>query len=89
MKFELLAVPVIYLAFAAVEALRTGFARKPGQFGGDGIVEAVSTVSVVGLIQPAVIPGRVGCHATDSSGRRQCVAGLAGNLSSGNAARVR
>ena len=57
MKFELLAVPAIYLAFAAVEAVRTGFARKPGQTGGDGVVEAVSTVFVVGLIQPSVILG--------------------------------
>lgn len=60
MKFELLAVPAIYLAFAAVEALRTGFTRKAGQVAGDDVVEAVSTVFVVGLIQPAVILSAAG-----------------------------
>jgi sterol desaturase/sphingolipid hydroxylase (fatty acid hydroxylase superfamily) len=55
MKTEILIVPAIYVAFALLEMLRSNFWRKPGQTRGDGIVEFVSTLTVMGLTQPAIL----------------------------------
>lgn len=55
MKAELLAIPAIYIAFAVAEALHGGFLRKAGQTRTDAIVEAVSTITLVGLTQPMVM----------------------------------
>ncbi len=55
MKPEYLAVPAIYIAFAAAEALQGGFLRKAGQTRTDAIVEAVSTFTLLGLTQPMVM----------------------------------
>ncbi|MFM9829017.1 MAG: sterol desaturase family protein [Sphingomonas sp.] len=55
MKPEYLAVPAIYIAFAAAEALHGGFFRKTGQTRTDAIVEAVSTFALIGLTQPMVM----------------------------------
>lgn len=55
MKIELLAIPAIYILFALLEAVKGSFLRKAGQVRGDGLVEAVSTVALFGLVQPGVL----------------------------------
>ncbi len=55
MKTEILIVPVIYLGFALLEMLRSNFWSKPNQKRSDGIVEFVSTLTVMGLTQPTIL----------------------------------
>ncbi len=54
MKPGILAIIGIFVIFAALEALRTGLLRKPGQRRRDGWVEIVSSLSLVLLTQPLV-----------------------------------
>lgn len=51
-KFVIL---LIFVIFAVLETWRTGFLHKSGQKQGDGLVEAVSSLTLVALIQPLVL----------------------------------
>jgi hypothetical protein len=48
MKPEYLLIVLIYLGFAAAEALHGGFFRRPNQTRADAIVETVSTLVLFG-----------------------------------------
>jgi Trk-type K+ transport system membrane component len=67
MKPEIMIVLAIFLTFASLEAVFTSFHKKPHQTHADVIVESVSTVATLGLIQPfivltsATLLGWVGC----------------------------
>ncbi len=47
----------IFLGFAIMEAIRTGFLHKPGQTRSDGIVEITSTLMLLLVTQPAALLG--------------------------------
>ncbi|MGJ3649362.1 sterol desaturase family protein [Sphingomonas sp. GlSt437] len=55
MKPEYLLIVGIYLGFAIAEALGGGFIRRPGQTRADAFVELVSTITLFGLTQPAIL----------------------------------
>lgn len=55
MKPEIIAILGILLAFSLAEMFRTNFWHKPGQTRRDVIVEAVSTITLLGLTQPAIM----------------------------------
>ncbi len=54
---EKLAILLIFITFAALEAFRGGFFRKPAQTRSDWIVEIVSTVTLLGVTQPLALLG--------------------------------
>lgn len=60
MRPEIAAIACIYLTFALLEFFRTGFFRKPEQTPADGVVEAVSTFTTLGVTQPVI----AACAAT-------------------------
>jgi len=55
MKPESIAIIVIYLCFAALEAARTGFFGKKGSTRDDSIVEATMAFVLLAVVQPGVI----------------------------------
>jgi len=55
MKPELIVIFSIFVTFAIAEAARTNFFRKPNQQPRDGVVEAASTVLLLGLTQPTIL----------------------------------
>ena len=55
MKPEYIVIPSIFIAFAIAEVVRTSFFHKPNQQARDGVVEAASTVLLLGLTQPAIL----------------------------------
>jgi len=57
LKPEILVIVGIFLAFAVLEMLYTGFFRKPGQTRDDAVVEIVSSGVLVLLTQPLAIAG--------------------------------
>lgn len=54
MRYDLLTILAVYLGFALMETVRSGFFTKPEQRGKDAVVELVSTVTLVGITQPMV-----------------------------------
>jgi sterol desaturase/sphingolipid hydroxylase (fatty acid hydroxylase superfamily) len=55
MKPEIMIVFGIFLTFALLEALFTSLHKKPNQTRADVIVESVSTIATLGLIQPFIV----------------------------------
>lgn len=55
MQSSTIVILAIFLGFAALELWRTQLFAKPEQTRDDGIVEAVSTVVLLGLTQPAIL----------------------------------
>jgi hypothetical protein len=55
MKPEIMIVFGIFLTFAILEAVFTSLQKKPNQTRADVIVESVSTVATLGLIQPFIV----------------------------------
>lgn len=55
MSPEAIWVPAIYAGFIGLELVFTRFFAKPKQTRGDAVVEVVSTVSLLTLVQPTVI----------------------------------
>ncbi|MEO1046647.1 MAG: sterol desaturase family protein [Pseudomonadota bacterium] len=55
MTNDKLAILAIFIFFAVMEAIRGGFWRKPEQRTKDAIVEAVSTVTLIGFTQPMIL----------------------------------
>ena len=45
---------LIFVAFALMEAIKTGFFRKPGQTRDDGFVEIIGTIVLLTLTQPLI-----------------------------------
>jgi sterol desaturase/sphingolipid hydroxylase (fatty acid hydroxylase superfamily) len=67
-------VPAIYLGFVGLEIGFTHFFAKPRQTRGDAAVEIVSTVSLLALVQPAVIVAAIGLTALLFPGRKDALA---------------
>jgi sterol desaturase/sphingolipid hydroxylase (fatty acid hydroxylase superfamily) len=59
MKFELIAIVGIYLAFALAEAISTGFFRKTGATRQDAVVELVGTAILLIVTQPLALAGGI------------------------------
>ena len=57
MKPEIIAVLLIFVAFAAAEFVSTGFFHKQGQRRKDGVVEVISTTILLIFTQPVVLLG--------------------------------
>lgn len=55
MKPEVIVILSVFVAFAIAEAVRTNFFHKPNQQNRDGVIEAASTVLLLGLTQPAIL----------------------------------
>ncbi|MEM7610420.1 MAG: sterol desaturase family protein [Pseudomonadota bacterium] len=55
MDTEYLLILLIFLGFALAEFVTTGFFRKPGQRTKDAVVEAVSSLVLIGLTQPLIL----------------------------------
>ena len=55
MKTEYLLILLIFVGFALLEAVTTGFARKPGQRRKDVVVEAISSFVLIGFTQPFIL----------------------------------
>lgn len=55
MKAELLAIAVIFVGFALLEAARGGLWHKPGEVKGDVTVELVSGLTLLVFTQPAIL----------------------------------
>jgi len=55
MKTEVMIIIGLYVTFAIVEAIRTGFFKKVGQTNDDAKVEIVSTLVLLGITQPAIL----------------------------------
>ena len=52
---EKIVIPLIFVAFATLEAIKTGFFNKKGQTRSDAIVEIVSAFVLIGITQPLVL----------------------------------
>lgn len=76
MKTEYLIIPAIYLGFALAETMQGGFWRRPGQTRADAIVEAVSTVTLFGVTQPATLFASVAVMGWIAPGLSGAWAGL-------------
>jgi sterol desaturase/sphingolipid hydroxylase (fatty acid hydroxylase superfamily) len=59
MKAELIAIMVIYAAFALAEAVSTGFLRKPGATRQDAAVEIIGTTVLLVGTQPLALAGGI------------------------------
>lgn len=55
MKLEIVLIYAVFMSFALLEAFRTGFLRKAGATRDDAIVESVTGVILLALIQPTII----------------------------------
>ncbi len=55
MKPEVIAVLCVFVAFSIVELVRTGLFHKKDQFKGDGLVELISTLTLLIFTQPVII----------------------------------
>lgn len=55
MKPEIIAILFVFLTFLVIEAIKTGLFSKTGQTRDDGIVEWVSALSLLIVIQPGII----------------------------------
>lgn len=55
MKPEIIAILGIFAAFSVFEMVRVGLFRKSEAVKGDGLVEIVSTLALVGFTQPFII----------------------------------
>ena len=76
MSSEVFWVPAIYLGFALLEFAFTRFFRKARQTRADITVEAVSTVVLLGLIQPAILLAAAGLMALLLPGSQGALAGI-------------
>ena len=77
MKLEILAIAAVGLTFIILEAVRTGFSRKPGQTRADGWVEALSTLALLLVTQPLAVAGGAGLAALVAPGAYGALDGLA------------
>lgn len=59
MKTELIAIAAIYVGFALIEAVQTGFFRKPGATRQDAVVEIFGTVILLLVTQPLALAGGI------------------------------
>ncbi len=57
MKREIIAILIIFVAFALAELLRTGLFRKKGQRQKDSVVEVIGTLTLLLITQPLVLLG--------------------------------
>ena len=57
MKPEIIAILIIFVAFALAELLRTGLFRKKGQRQKDAVVEVIGTLTLLLITQPLVLLG--------------------------------
>ncbi len=55
MKPEILVILCFFIAFAAAEAIRTGFFKKDGEKPDDAKVEMISMFALVAFTQPAIL----------------------------------
>lgn len=76
MSPEVIAIPAIYACFAALEIARTRFFSKPKQTRGDAVVEIVSSVALLALVQPMVILAALALSAWALPGARDALVGL-------------
>ena len=76
MSPEAVWVPAIYLGFVGLEIAFTHFFAKPRQTRGDAAVEIVSTVSLLTLVQPAVIVAAIGLTALLFPGCKDALADI-------------
>ena len=77
MKPEILAIAGVGLTFIVLEAVLTGFSRKPGQTRADAWVEAVSTLALLLVTQPLAVAGGAGLAALLAPGAYGALEGLA------------
>jgi sterol desaturase/sphingolipid hydroxylase (fatty acid hydroxylase superfamily) len=73
---EVIAIPAIYAGFAGLEIARTRFFAKPKQTRGDAVVEVVSSVALLALVQPMVILAALALSAWALPGARDALVGL-------------
>lgn len=75
MRLELIAIGGIYAGFALLEAISSGFFRKPGATRQDAIVEIVGTLMLIAVTQPLVIAGGFALAMVIAPGARDALIG--------------
>jgi len=76
MSPEVIAIPAIYAGFAGLEIAFTRFFAKPKQTRGDAVVEIVSSLALLVIVQPAVIIAAIAATAWAFPAAKDALIGL-------------